>query len=588
MVDIALGFEIPTGQPVSIPLHHAIFTGLTQMAGKTTTIEGLLSRAPKDYFSLVFRTKRGEIAFESANKVQPFYRPEVNWEYVKSLLEAAMQQKMKFETSWIIKASKGAKTLADVYAFIKKALERGDKLRGLDDSVWTNLAAYFEKILPELEATPFAKSLVLKSGLNVMDLGNLTEAVQSLVIASCIGEVHKTRHNTITVIPEAWKFLPQGRGSPVKWAAQHLIRESAVLGDYLWIDSQDVTGVDATIRKSVDVWLLGRQRELNEVKRALDQLPVSSKPKPHEVMQLAKGEFYVAAGNFMKKVYVWPKWLGRLDAQAVAMGKQPVTVAVVGAKTSPGETTMGVHNLQVFHEGVEPVVSVREKELEQALKQAGDLLTESEKVRGKQFERLQELKVELEGAQQEAARESKLASTAVLLGEVLATLLKDTGLQVTGTASVDYPKLLNMLRVDLEKPAVYLEPVDYLRTKFASEAIERLVKRAADLSETQKRMISWLIALGKKARTADILKGLGLPDSGSGYTKAADELKALPKTGLVKLEGVWFASNLRQLLIDELGAYEPAPEAVSAALQRLVQQLFLGEEANGGKERSGV
>ena len=31
-----LGYEINTGEPVSIPLHHLAVTGLTRLAGKTT------------------------------------------------------------------------------------------------------------------------------------------------------------------------------------------------------------------------------------------------------------------------------------------------------------------------------------------------------------------------------------------------------------------------------------------------------------------------------------------------------------------------------------------------------------------------
>ena len=33
---VRLGYEVPSGEPVDIPLHHVVVTGLTQLSGKTT------------------------------------------------------------------------------------------------------------------------------------------------------------------------------------------------------------------------------------------------------------------------------------------------------------------------------------------------------------------------------------------------------------------------------------------------------------------------------------------------------------------------------------------------------------------------
>ena len=105
---IHLGFEMGTGQSVSVPMHHAIVSGVTGLSGKTTAISAMLSRLPGRYRSLVFSTKRGEIAFEGAHEVQPFYKATVDWEYVSGVLEAARKERLKFERSWIIKASRRA------------------------------------------------------------------------------------------------------------------------------------------------------------------------------------------------------------------------------------------------------------------------------------------------------------------------------------------------------------------------------------------------------------------------------------------------------------------------------------------------
>jgi len=283
-----------------------------------------MKRLPDGFKALAFKTKRGEIAFTGAQPVVPLFRARTDWEYVQSLLEAAMKERMKFERSWIIKAVKGTTTLQEVYSNIKGELESGKRLRGLDESVWTNLAAYFEKILPQLEAHPFADSLELHPGPNLMDLGHLSEEVQALVIASSLEYVWQQGKDTLVVIPEAWRFVPQQRGNPVKWAAQHVIREGGAVGVYLLLDSQDIAGVDKAVLKSCDIWLLGRQREWNEIARVLKQLPTRERPRPDEVMKLAVGHFFVAAGDWCRQVYVQPAWLDCQTAVAVARGETEV------------------------------------------------------------------------------------------------------------------------------------------------------------------------------------------------------------------------------------------------------------------------
>ena len=326
---IHLGFEVGSGDQVTVPLHHAIVSGVTGLSGKTTAISAMLSRLPNGYRSLVFSTKRGEISFDGAHEVQPFYKATVDWEYVSGVLEAARKEKLKFERSWIIKASRGATTLRQVYENIVQALEGGERLRGLDESVWTVLRAYFEKVLPELESQPWAVSLDLAQGVNVMQLAHLSEEVQGLVIAASLEEAHRAMSDVCLVIPEAWLYVPQQRGSPVKWAAQHIIRQGRARGVFLWLDSQDVTTVSKDVLKSVDLWVLGRQREVNEVRRILDQIPAVLKPKPSDIMTLGVGEFYVAAEDWCRKVYVQPAWLDAETARRVALGETPAVVSPV-------------------------------------------------------------------------------------------------------------------------------------------------------------------------------------------------------------------------------------------------------------------
>jgi hypothetical protein len=319
--NILLGFEVGSGAEVRIPLHHMIVTGTTQMSGKTTTLQALISRSERT--AIAFRTKRGEADFAEAHQHAPYFRERADWQYVQSILEATMRERLKFERSWIIRATKNADTLREVRDNVINELRTA---RGISEGVYTNLKAYLDIVIPQIEKIRFADKVWLQPGLNVMDLEGMTEEVQALVIASTLESIHQNAKGVISIVPEAWKFVPQGRKAPVQVVIEKLAREGAVLGNYVWLDSQDITGVDKPTLKNFDIWLLGRQREVNEVKRAISQIPLpkKAKPAPEDVAQLPLGHFVACYGDSVKIVYVQPAWLAAELARDVAMGTMDV------------------------------------------------------------------------------------------------------------------------------------------------------------------------------------------------------------------------------------------------------------------------
>ena len=322
---ILLGFEIPSGEPVHIPLHHLVITGMTQLSGKTTTIEALIHRS--GLRAVVFKTKRGETGFETAGRTLPLYFKErSDWQYVSSLIEATLREKVKFERSWVIRACKGTHSLREVYNRVTDFLKR-KKLRALDKSVFTNLQAYLELITPEIERLPTTDKIEIGPGVNVMDLEKVYHRpeVQALVIRSVMEHILEKERSIIVVVPESWKFLPQGRNTPVKVFFERFIREGAAIGNYLWLDSQDIAGVDKTPLRQVDNWVLGRQREEHEVQRTIDAIPLpkGKKPKALEIRRLKLGHFYAACGNRVRLVYVLPVGIEEEVARLVALGEIP-------------------------------------------------------------------------------------------------------------------------------------------------------------------------------------------------------------------------------------------------------------------------
>lgn len=316
---ILLGFEVGTGEPVYVPLHHLAIFGMTQLSGKTTTLEALISRS--GLRAIAFITKRGEAGFTSYNLITPYYKPRADWQFVEGLVNVALGEKVKYEPGmrWaIIKVSKGAKNLRDVKARAEEMLAKAK--REFQKQLFEKLITYLEIVVPELERWSFSDRLELSEGVNVMDLSEMRLETQHLVIASTIEYVFRNLDHTVVIIPEAWETLPQTKMTPVKWVAQQFIRKGAAIGNYMFLDSQDIGGIDKTPLRQCDNWLMGRMKEAHEVERILKQL-LGMKVKAEEIQTLPLGHFYAAIGNEVKKVYVLPVGVPESVGRSVALGQ---------------------------------------------------------------------------------------------------------------------------------------------------------------------------------------------------------------------------------------------------------------------------
>lgn len=348
---IHLGFEVGTGRAVEIPLRHTAVTGQTQESGKTTTLEGLISRSGLS--AIAYVTKRGESSFHVANPIPPYFQERADWQFVQSLLEAAMSTKMDFKQPWIMRVSDGARTLDDVRANLRRFIDgipapapSSTKKRkshaeqkkrwlqkpatGLSLDVYYVLDKYFEQVMPQIKSLPYSTTLQLVKGLNVMDLRDYDFAVQALVVRSVTDRIRQHEEKTVNIIPEAWRFAPKQRGSPVRLAAEEYVRESAAMKNYLWVDSQDLAGVADVIMRQVGVWIFGVQRAIHEIERALDHMPEGlpgRRPQPADIATLGKGQFYACFGREMYKVYVQPAWMSAAHAEAIARGEEEVDSA---------------------------------------------------------------------------------------------------------------------------------------------------------------------------------------------------------------------------------------------------------------------
>jgi hypothetical protein len=314
-----------------------VVTGQTQQAGKTTCLESLITRS--GLRAITFITKRGEGSFAGARRIDPYFREQADWQFVAAILEASRGEKLKFERAWIIRASKGARTLADVQRNVQRAM---GSAKGMSADVYLTLDAYLEVVVPEIARVRWAPGLALEPGVNAMDLTALSAELQHLVIKSSLDWVLAKERDTVVVMPEAWKFAPEGHGTPVKRSAEAFIRQAAGLRNYLWLDSQDIAGVWKLLLKSVPLWILGVQREANEVKRTLAQIPAGiGRPRSEDIATLELGQFYACWGRHVLKVYVQPAWMADAKAQAIARGERPAADVPL-APDRPASSTKGL------------------------------------------------------------------------------------------------------------------------------------------------------------------------------------------------------------------------------------------------------
>ncbi|MHB1910380.1 MAG: ATP-binding protein [Nitrososphaerales archaeon] len=342
MADVVLGFQIPTGDPVSVELTHIVVTGLTNKTGKTTLIEGILSRA-ENYRSLVILTKPGEKVFAEYHRVVPYLQKRSDWRYIRDLIESSEKRKFRFEEWNIKRASENTHSLEE---FRDRCLElakvKDSKEPNANQRTYAMLADYVDALLQGMQNFEFSKTFPrLAKGISVMDLTSIRDDdVKAIIIASVLDYVRLNEKDLIVCVPELSIFDPQERHAPIKEPLERLIKQGASNGVFVIMDTQDMANVDKQPLKQCYTWILGLQTERNEVKHVLDQLHSNPKPSANDIMTLGLGEFFVSTPRESKKFYAQPAWMSPKAAELVARGSMRKQVAAQYAWESPKQTTL--------------------------------------------------------------------------------------------------------------------------------------------------------------------------------------------------------------------------------------------------------
>ena len=292
---------------------------MNKWAGETTTLEALIHRS--GFTALSFVTKPDEKCFENGHQHLPFFSENIEWKTLEGLFQSLLGgEKTTSLRARIIKLCKNEKTLSAVKNKIDEEL-KNEKVKHEDHFIL--IQAYIEDVFNQLQNVKYTSELKLNDGINIMDLQNVGKELQSYIINCVLKEILYKKKNTIVIIPEAWKFIPQSGGSACKKSIEELIRQGANNYNFLWFDSQDIANVDKKILKSVFLWILGLQTETNEAQHTIKQIPLNKKKRPTEdiIMTLDIGEFFVCEGTNVNKTYIMPKWMEESKAQEVAKNK---------------------------------------------------------------------------------------------------------------------------------------------------------------------------------------------------------------------------------------------------------------------------
>ena len=572
---IKLGYEVGTGEEVSISPSHLIVTGLTQKAGKTTTLESLIKRSGKR--AIVFRTKIGEKSFLQGTIIPPFFRDRSDWQFIQGLVESTIKEKLRsFERAKIIQMTKKAGDNS-LLGFKKKVDERmmETKVNNFERDILTNIQAYLEIILPKLQTINFSKELELVEGLNIIDLERFSRdsEVQSLIIRSVLEEVLYKFKDVIIVIPEAWKFIPQDRGNPCKLMVEEFIRQGATNGNYIWIDSQDMTGVDKTPLKQITEWILGYQSEKNEVKHTLEQIPLpkSLKPKENDIMSLGTGIFYLATRDRTIKTYIQPFWLDDERARKVATGE--LKVSELDAPETITPFTIAIKKESITQQ---PTIDFQET-TRRFNKELSEMSTDF-------FNKISEIQEQINKVYVELFNIKNQPKDIIDEETIIRKVLQKIPINNNVNNQNSYPQFdKEMLikeiisRVPISGSVVYqVSPQEKIKKDFLEETKSKLIGEISSLSEDAKKVLKYLEVRQVGIVNNELVrKCFGYNSSGGSQLKrVGDATKELLNLGLIRKVSSRYFTDLKNKIKNYIGNFDATEDEMDNLFHHIVMELI--------------
>lgn len=296
-------------ETVEIQPFHTLFSGQTNLSGKTTAIRALVPQAVEEgYTILIFDTKPTIREFIGYHDSPICYQYSNDPLVLIGLLESIRRSRLSPLYATLGRICEKSATPEDIVTNAE-AMEKSAKSGFIKDACYT-VKDLMKRLNKELSDIQFSEHLQLKEKtINVMPINKISSEAQQLIVKTSFEELlkHYTK-DVIVVIDETWRFLPQDYSSACKRAVQDVITQGAKTHLFVWLATQFLATIDKPPIKGMATKLLGRQDHDTEIQHTIDLIPGGRRLfKPEDIMTLKRGEFiYVPIEGNSTKVYVHP------------------------------------------------------------------------------------------------------------------------------------------------------------------------------------------------------------------------------------------------------------------------------------------
>lgn len=330
---IHIGFS--KGQSVDIRLLHTIVAAQTRY-GKSTTIRTMMQHIPDNFKALCLDVKDPRDFEGAGTEIPIFIENKTDPLMLKQLLEQESHLWLRREFPELIDLCKEGDTFEKVYERVNKRM--GEKVHPVVKDRLKVLQLLLRKLVENMAKTTLSDTLELPAKNNVMNLSKSPSEIKQLSVYSVVKRVLEQHENVILVIDELPDFAPQQYSTPSKSMIGQAIRKGGAKGIWLWLSGQTMTGVDKQVLKQAMIWILGHQREINEAKRTLDQIPFKTGLDVKDIMTLPVGSFVVCTDEGAYITYVQPEGVDSETAMKVSLGEVSVNEIIEMMKKEKGES----------------------------------------------------------------------------------------------------------------------------------------------------------------------------------------------------------------------------------------------------------
>ena len=348
---------------------------------------------------------------------------------------------------------------------------------------------------------------------------------------------------------------------------EEFIRQGATNGNFIWIDSQDMAGVDKTPLKQISEWVLGYQSEKNEVKHTIDQIPLpkNQKPKPEDIMRLGKGKFIYASRDLTTEVYVQPFWLD--DDRSIKIAKGELDLDKIDVPESLTPFKIAIKQ--------ESDTDKEKIDFQETSKRFNKELIE---IRTDFFDKIEDVQQQINKLNGEIFT-IKDTSQDQNEEELIAKILQKLP-QNPSNSTVDINSIINQVLQKIPKSTgtvVYeIAPLEKLQKDFLEETKQKILEEVEKLSESAKRMLKYLEARSQGVKTTEVVEKCFFMKVGGGASNKVSEASLeLRNYDLVKKDSAgWHRPNLKERIKEMLLTHNANDQEIENLYQHILMEML--------------